>query len=171
MKIQKLLVAVSLTLMGFGATADSVVLGGHTAIPMGLPIATEGTGCPGNSATAFTSAGLLLSCQSGVWAQVGNAQLITKRLGLTGWPEFIYCVPNPNFPGLGSAVAHPVTLAYRISFVNEDAVYYFGLGNNGGARIDFNLDGSFRSRPVSATLDYSTSCDGKSVFAQVNSKT
>ena len=54
------------------SAGDSTTLGTSAGLPMSLPIATEGTACSGVGLTAFSSSGLILSCQSGVWK--GNSQ-------------------------------------------------------------------------------------------------
>lgn len=61
----KLLLAASALVLNAQANAgDSTSI--STAPSVALPTAVEGTGCAGNGMTAFSTTGLLLSCQSGI---------------------------------------------------------------------------------------------------------
>lgn len=81
MKLLSLLKAGVISLMAGMATVhagDSTTLGTSAALPMNLPIATEGTACSAKGLTAFSNTGLLLTCQSGVWkGSGGNPTTIT----------------------------------------------------------------------------------------------
>ncbi|MCS8414837.1 hypothetical protein N0572_29745, partial [Pseudomonas aeruginosa] len=62
--LKLLLAASTLALTAQADAGDSTSI--STAPSVALPTAVEGTGCAGNGMTAFSTTGLLLSCQSGI---------------------------------------------------------------------------------------------------------
>lgn len=62
---------------------DSTTLGTSAGLPMSLPTATEGTACSGVGRTAFTTTGLILSCQSGVWRS--SSTVTSSLLAVNGY--------------------------------------------------------------------------------------
>ncbi|WAT32168.1 hypothetical protein [Pseudomonas sp. GXZC] len=64
LKLTSLLV---LSAFSFATQAADLLAATATPPTMTIGYVTEGTACPGPGATGFNTAGLLLSCQSGVW--------------------------------------------------------------------------------------------------------
>lgn len=82
-----IILGVSVFLFAFCANAvDSTFVGSTAGVNMSLPIGTEGSACPGTGATAFTSTGLLLSCQSGSWKNQGL--IGASSLTVNGYTSF-----------------------------------------------------------------------------------
>lgn len=66
--MKKILGLVVLSLFAISASAADL-MASSTAPTVTQNIVVEGAACPGVGATGFSSTGLLLSCQSGVWAR------------------------------------------------------------------------------------------------------
>lgn len=66
--MKKILGLVVLSLFAINASAADL-LASSAAPTVTQNIVVEGAACPGVGATGFSSTGLLLSCQSGVWSQ------------------------------------------------------------------------------------------------------
>lgn len=76
--MKKILGLVVLSLLSISASAaDLMALSADPGVQpsMGANIVVEGSACPGIGATGFSSTGLLLSCQSGVWREPESVQI------------------------------------------------------------------------------------------------
>ncbi|MGG4650271.1 hypothetical protein ACLPHQ_31300, partial [Pseudomonas aeruginosa] len=69
--MKKILGLVVLSLFAISASAADL-MASSTAPTVTQNIVVEGAPCPGVGATGFSSTGLLLSCQSGVWRGRGG---------------------------------------------------------------------------------------------------
>ncbi|WP_139274994.1 hypothetical protein [Pseudomonas aeruginosa] len=69
--MKKILGLVVLSLFAISASAADL-MASSTAPTVTQNIVVEGAACPGVGATGFSSTGLLLSCQSGVWLRDGH---------------------------------------------------------------------------------------------------
>jgi hypothetical protein len=73
--MKKIIGLVFLSLLAISATAADLIASSAPPV-VTQNIVVEGAACPGVGATGFSSTGLLLSCQSGIWTNAGGARSI-----------------------------------------------------------------------------------------------
>lgn len=149
MKLLSLLKAGVISLMAGMATVhagDSTTLGTSAALPMNLPIATEGTACSAKGLTAFSNTGLLLTCQSGVWRSQGGSPTcgasaagyycqfpngLTQQWGLASGPGWV-SLPT-QFSSANYAVIPVIHGDYNRGMVaaKEGSIHARGRATNG----------------------------------------
>ncbi|MBN0175217.1 hypothetical protein JTL52_31500, partial [Pseudomonas aeruginosa] len=81
--MKKIIGLVFLSLLAISASAADLIASSSTPPAVTQNVVVEGAACPGVGATGFSSTGLLLSCQSGVWATNGSASC--SGSGKYGW--------------------------------------------------------------------------------------
>uniref|UniRef100_UPI001A913D16 hypothetical protein n=1 Tax=Pseudomonas sp. GW458-12-2-14-LB2 TaxID=2751358 RepID=UPI001A913D16 len=65
----KLTSVLVLSALSLAAQAADLLTASAAPPAMSIGYVSEGAACPGPGATGFATSGLLLSCQSGVWAK------------------------------------------------------------------------------------------------------
>ncbi|MBZ3679467.1 hypothetical protein J1N39_33895, partial [Pseudomonas aeruginosa] len=83
--MKKILGIVVLSLFAISASAADL-MASSAAPTVTQNIVVEGAACPGVGATGFSSTGLLLSCQSGVWVANGGGVRGVGTGFMTGIP-------------------------------------------------------------------------------------
>ncbi|MCT0572040.1 shufflon system plasmid conjugative transfer pilus tip adhesin PilV [Pseudomonas aeruginosa] len=83
---------------------DSTTLG---ALPAVNPrIVTEGTACSGTGLQGMNTAGLILSCQSGVWQhQAGATRIVTNTQCAVEY-AMVFCATDENVVGGGGSAGN-----------------------------------------------------------------
>ena len=114
--MKKILGFVVLSLFAISASAADL-MASSTAPTVTQNIVVEGAACPGVGATGFSSTGLLLSCQSGLWKRTTVSFQAFSKSGTS--QEYCHvsnnatgsctCSPGltPNFTGFSYAGATP----------------------------------------------------------------
>lgn len=82
--MKKILGLVVLSLFAINASAADL-LASSAAPTVTQNIVVEGAACPGVGATGFSSTGLLLSCQSGVWKSSGGGAPNCLAVRISGY--------------------------------------------------------------------------------------
>ncbi len=81
--MKKIIGLVVLSLFAISASAADL-MASSTAPTVTQNIVVEGAACPGVGATGFSSTGLLLSCQSGVWSGTGSKVVFSSTTASGG---------------------------------------------------------------------------------------
>lgn len=94
----KLTSAIVLSALSFAAQAADLLTASAAPPAMSIGYVTEGAACPGPGATGFTTSGLLLSCQSGVWSpgestEIQSGSVYTSICG-TYWTNLSESICN-----------------------------------------------------------------------------
>lgn len=98
--MKKILGFVVLSLFAISASAADL-MASSTAPTVTQNIVVEGAACPGVGATGFSSTGLLLSCQSGVWKAAGSG----GTWGGSFWSQSGSCINGNPLTGACSCPA------------------------------------------------------------------
>jgi len=133
--MKKILGFVVLSLFAISASAADL-MASSTAPTVTQNIVVEGAACPGVGATGFSSTGLLLSCQSGVW-KGGN--------GSAGTLTTLCAMCYARFDGINNTGSILMITAYYGKVVlnnnyNEDQNVYELSGYVGGTRVVNSLN-------------------------------
>lgn len=134
----------------FGVSAaqagDSTSLGTSAGLGMSLPTATAGGSCSAVGLTAFSTTGLILSCQSGVWRSQGGSPTcgasaagyycqfpngLTQQWGLASGPGWV-SLPT-QFSSANYAVIPVIHGDYNrgMAAAKEGSIHARGRATNG----------------------------------------
>jgi hypothetical protein len=110
---------------------------------MSIGYVTEGAACPGPGATGFATSGLLLSCQSGVWAQqFGGFKFVdinVTSLDANAGSAYLGLHRLCSISGLGGERPHGY-VARLSSLPDKDGRYTFQANWTGyGATMDLRV--------------------------------
>lgn len=129
--MKKILGLVVLSLFAINASAADL-LASSAAPTVTQNIVVEGAACPGVGATGFSSTGLLLSCQSGVW-QTNSSSVQAGGVCMTYFYGFWDSANNVWGGAACNNAAHrrlicPIGTTKRLTFTISNS----GYGGEGG---------------------------------------